>query len=153
MIPLLLLSFPCAFFPGVFGRLSASTWPVANAPPQVLLCAPSTTQIWKIVNGSSETFDIVGTVVNAASLNVNPQWVPGANVTVVAGNYGGTSPDAAAPWTWGAGGTLLATPQGSPSPLCLALALGSIVPGSQVWLETCTGTAAQEQPVSAAFPE
>lgn len=110
----------------------------------VQVCTGSTQQTWRLVNGSSNTFDIVGTVVNPVSIVSNPQWVPGVNVTVfVQGGYSSTNPSVPAPWSWGASGELITTPSLSPTSMCLALAHGSLVSSTLVWLEPCTGSVTQ----------
>lgn len=124
--------------------LSTSDWLVTASPPSAQPCSGAAQQTWRRANGSASTFDLVGTVVNPVSLVPNPQWVPGVNVTVVVqGGYSSTAPTTAAPWTWGTGGQLLTTPTLAPSAMCLALALGSQVAGTLVWLEPCTGVPAQ----------
>ena len=121
-----------------------SEWLVTGSPPSLQLCSNRPQQTWRLANGSLGTFDIVGTVVNPVSIQVNPQWVPGVNVTVtVGGGYSSTDPSVPAPWSWGTGGELLAAPTLAAGPMCLSFALSSPMPGSLVWLEPCSGTPAQ----------
>jgi hypothetical protein len=134
----------------VAARRAAAYGPMSGSPPQILPCdAASPAQQWRENAAPGGGVQLTATIVyaNRSCLEVNPQLLPGVNVTIVNNHcVFPASPQQTFSWR---GAALTVLSQGvvapfAPYPLCVALARGGTALGTQVWAENCTGAPSQQ---------
>lgn len=139
----------CVFAPAATARRASVYGPVAGSPPQILPCdASSPAQQWLTNAAPGGGVQLTATIVyaNRSCLEVNPQLVAGVNVTLV-NTHCVDPPSAAQTFAWsGAALTVMAQTLAPARPyaMCVALARGGILHGTQVWAENCTGAPSQQ---------
>lgn len=148
------LAYPLALvlaFYTVSGALRVDSYgPIAGSPPQILPCDPtSTAQQWLVNEAPGGGWQLTATIVyaNRSCLEINPQLLPGINVTLV-NNHCGSPPPPAQTFVWNKT-ALTAVPQAfvagyTPYAQCVALAQGGTAAGTQVWAENCTTAPSQQ---------
>ena len=130
-------------------RRASAYGPIAGSPPQILPCdASSPAQQWRANAAAGGGVQLTATIVSAnrSCLEVNPQLLPGVNVTLVNTHCAFPAPPAQT-FAW-RGAALTVMSQGvvapfTPYAMCVALAGGGAAAGTQVWAENCTGAPAQ----------
>lgn len=134
----------------LYASRAKSYGPMAGSPPQILPCnSNSTAQQWLVNRAPGNGFQLTATIVysNRSCLQINPQLLPGINVTLVNNDCIFPAPPDQT-FTWN-GTALTIVPQPfvsgyTPYAQCVALARGGMGTGTQVWAENCTGALSQQ---------